>query len=357
MIYYIAAIHLLLFSVFVANMVYLWRGRKQKAPDVLSRLSVLIPARNEEANLQRLLPSLLRQDYPDFEVIVYDDGSEDGTWEVIHQAQDDRLRAMRGSGPPPGWVGKVHALYQATREASGDVYLFLDADAEFLHPSALCHLAAYHSALPEDSVMTGLTRLLGGGKILVSLVQNAILTGLPWPLVRPLPFKSLGALNGQCWLIRSDLYHRYEPHEALKNEVLEDVRIGRYLKENGVVPVLRDLQQDVAIHMYRDLPDAWQGFRKNAYLILTGKPFGFVILALHFLLTYVLAPFIWPWFLLSIYLLKLATDLRSGFPRWITTLAPVSYVLAVVMQWDSAISHWTGRVAWKGRNVGPRPEA
>jgi cellulose synthase/poly-beta-1,6-N-acetylglucosamine synthase-like glycosyltransferase len=184
MIYYIAAIHLLLFSVFVANMVYLWRGRKQKAPDVLSRLSVLIPARNEEANLQRLLPSLLRQDYPDFEVIVYDDGSEDGTWEVIHQAQDDRLRAMRGSGPPPGWVGKVHALYQATREASGDVYLFLDADAEFLHPSALCHLAAYHSALPEDSVMTGLTRLLGGGKILVSLVQNAILTGLPWPLVQ-----------------------------------------------------------------------------------------------------------------------------------------------------------------------------
>ena len=352
MILYLAAIHLLLFSIFVANMVYLWRGRKQEVPDIYPRLSVLIPARNEEANLKRLLPSLRSQDYPDFEVVIYDDCSEDGTWDVIQQTHDDRFKALRGSGPPPGWVGKVHALYQATREATGDLYLFLDADAELLHPAALRNLVAYYNALPQHSVMTGLTRLLGGGRLLVSLVPNAILTALPWPLVRPLSLPSLGALNGQCWLIRAELYHRHEPHEALKNEVLEDVRIGRYLKGLGVVPVLRDLQGDVAIHMYRDLADAWQGFRKNAYLIMSGRPIIFVMLAVHFLLTYLLAPVFSLWFLLSLYLLKLATDLRTGFPWWISALAPVSYLLAVVLQWDSAISHWTGRVAWKGRPVG-----
>lgn len=354
MIIYLAAIHLLLFSIFVANLLYLWRGRKQEKPEVYPHLSVLIPARNEEANLQRLLPSLLQQDYPGFEVIIYDDGSEDGTWEVIQQANDDRIKALRGAGPPPGWVGKVHALYQATRKASGNLYVFLDADAELLHPTALRRLATYHHALPAHSVMTGLTRLRGGGRLLVSLVQNAILTGLPWPLVRRLPFPSLGALNGQCWMIRADLYHRHEPHAALKDEVLEDVRIGRYLKGLGVIPVLRDLQEDVAIHMYRDLGDAWQGFRKNAYLIMSGRPVVFIVLAIHFLLTYVLAPVFSWWFLGSIYLLKLATDLRTGFPLWISALAPLSYCLAVVMQWDSAISHWTGRVAWKGRQVGQK---
>jgi len=106
--------------------------------------------------------------------------------------------------------------------------------------------------------------------------------------------------------------------------------------------------------MYRDLADAWQGFRKNAYLIMSGRPVVFVVLAVHFLLTYLLAPIFSLWFLLSIYLLKLATDLRTGFPVWISALAPVSYLIAVVMQWDSAISHWTGRVAWKGRQVGQK---
>ncbi len=89
--------------------------------------------------------------------------------------------------------------------------------------------------------------------------------------------------------------------------MLEDVRIGRYLKGLGVVPVLRDLQQDVAIHMYRDLADAWQGFRKNAYLIMSGRPVGFVFLALFFLLTYVLAPVFSLWFL--------------GSPNWQPTCA------------------------------------
>ncbi len=351
MVLYLALVHAGLLLILAGNYVYLRRRRARVVPAAYPPVSILIPARNEEDNLRRLLPSLLQQDYPDFEVIVYDDGSEDGTWQVLRAADDARLKALRGAGPPPGWVGKVHALYQAAQHAAGTLFLFLDADAELLDAGALRRLVERHAALPEASVMTGLVRLRGGGDLLVSLVPNAILAALPWPLVRPLPLRSLGALNGQCWMIDAAAYRRFAPHEHLKNEVLEDVRIGRYLKGEGVVPVLCDLQREVAVYMYPDYRAAWRGFRKNAYLILGGRPLLFALLCANFILTYVLAPLFWPGFLGSIYLLKGATDRLSGYPLWITLLAPVSFLLGTLLQIDSALSHWTGRVSWKGRRV------
>lgn len=351
-------VHLGLWTTLLANLGYLWRGARRTGARAETSahgpaLSVLIPARNEARNLRRLLPSLLRQDHPSFEVVVYDDGSEDGTWGVLQgAAHDDRLQVLRGDGPPPGWVGKVHALYQATREARGRRYLFLDADARLDHPAALRRVEARFDALPPRSVLTALPRLRGGAKLLVSLVPNAILTGLPWPLVRPLRTGLLGALNGQCWMIEADAYHRHEPHRHHSSEVLEDVQIGRYLKRKGLTPVLCDLQDNVSVFMYDDLPSAWRGFRKNAYLILGGHPAPFALLFPLFALTFVLAPAFDRRLALSILGLKAATDRRTGFPWWVTAATPLSYVLAVALQLDSAVAHWTGRVDWKGRRVG-----
>lgn len=352
----IACLHGLLLLTVLANVIYLERRRQRVSPDVPPRVSVLIPARNEEENLQRLLPSLLAQDYPDFEVIVYDDGSDDGTWNVLQRTlQQDaggRLQALRGNGPPPGWVGKVHALYQATRSAGGDLYLFLDADAELADRGALGRLVERFAALPPDSILTGLTRLTGGGQLLVSLVPNTILLGLPWPLVRRLPLPGLGALNGQCWMLPAATYHKYEPHEHLPNEILEDVQIGRYLKSRGLAPELIDVQGEVIIHMYRDFQDAWQGFRKNAYLLMGGTPIRFVLFFVYYALAVVIAPFIDVWFLASIYVLKRLSDRLAGFPFTISLLAPVSFALGSMLQLHSAVSHWTGQVRWKGRTVG-----
>jgi glycosyltransferase involved in cell wall biosynthesis len=345
-------IHLGLWGVVIGNVWYVRRHRQRAAIDDFPLLTVLVPARNEADNLQRLLPSLLEQDHPAFEVIVYDDGSDDATWDILQTADDPRLKALRGDGPPPGWVGKVHALYQASRHATGDRYLFLDADAALNDAGALRRLAERFAALPPDAVLTGLTRLRGQGGLLVSLVPNAILVGLPWPLVQRVRSHQLSALNGQCWMIDAEDYHRHEPHQALPNEVLEDVMIGRYLKREGLLPVLVDVQREVSIHMYDSVRSAWRGFRKNAYLILGGAPLPFVALFLYFMAIFVIAPWLSPWLLASVYGLKATTDRLSGFPWWITLLAPLSYVLGNILQLDSAISHWTRRVEWKGRRVG-----
>lgn len=353
---FLTLLHAGLLVLIGANWWYLRLAKRASLANTrVPRLSVLIPARNEEDNLKRLLPSLAAQDYPDLEVIVYDDASEDRTWEVIQHYGDGRVRGVRGTGPPEGWMGKPHALYQATRQATGERYLFLDADAELLQTDALRRLMALHEGMPQPGVMTGLPRLKGSGKLLVSLVPNAILVGLPWPLVRYIPLPALGAVNGQCWMLAAEPYHRLEPHREAKGEILEDVMIGRYLKRNGVVPYLRDVQSELAVYMYRSFGDAWRGFRKNAYLILGGAPASFALMFAIFGLTFVVTPLFGWWLLLSIYAFKVATDRISGFSWTLSILAPLSYTLGWVLQLDSAVSHWLHRVSWKGRRVEQRP--
>lgn len=353
MVIFLAIVHAALLLTLLGNAFYLRRTRRRASPSAYPLVSVLIPARNEAANLRRLLPSLQAQDYPAFEVLLYDDESEDETWSVIQATEDARIRGVKSPGPPPpGWIGKVHALYQVTKYARGRLYCFLDADSELLDAGALRRIIERYLALPDAAVLTGMTLLRGGGQMLVSLVPNALLTGLPWPLVHRFRIRSLGALNGQFWMIDADTYRRLDPFLHVKNEVLEDVQLGRYFKTQGLTPYLCDLTRELAVYMYRDYVDAWRGFRKNAYLILGGQPLSFVLLFVLFLLTYVLAPFFWPWFLLSIYVLKIATDRLSRFPLWISLLAPISYLLSPFLQLDSAFNHWTGRVSWKGRRVG-----
>ena len=346
----LAIVHLGTWGILLANLAYLRRTPSPQSEANPPSLSVCIPARNEAQNLRRLLPSLLRQRYPELEIHVWDDGSEDETWAVLQSIDDDRLHAHRGTGPPDGWMGKVHALHECTRRATGASYLFLDADAELTDADALRRMIARHEA-STGRVTSGLPRLRGGGQLLVSLVPHALLTGLPWPLVHRTSLPALSALNGQCWMIDADLYHTYEPHRAVKGDILEDVAIGRYLKRNGHPPSLLDVQEEVTVYMYDRFGAAWRGFRKNAYLLLGGRPATFAAMWTGFLMIWVVAPLLSTWFLASLYGLKALTDWVNGVSPVITLCAPISFVLGIALQLDSALHHWGRRVEWKGRTV------
>ncbi len=338
--------------VLVTNLIYLRRDRSMVGQLELPSVSVLVPARNEAHNLPALLESLLAQDYPAFDVHVYDDGSEDATWEVLVSVDDHRLRRKRGRGPPMGWVGKVHALYQLTRRARGDVYLFLDSDARLEDPGALERLVRRFLALPDPAVLTGLPHLTGGGAALVSLIPFTLLTQLPLPLVRRTRAPTLSAINGQCWMIRRSVYEAHEPHAAHQSEVLEDVTIGRFLKKRGVIPYVENIQTEVGVRMYTSFGEAWRGFRKNAYLIMGGTVPAFIGSHAVFVAIFCVAPFVSPWFLAALFALKAVSDRWSRFGILVTVVAPISFVLAALLQLDSAVSHWTNRVRWKERPVG-----
>ncbi|MBO6576163.1 MAG: glycosyltransferase [Rhodothermales bacterium] len=350
-----AVVHAMQWITLLMNLGYLRRWRPEAHTSGLpsGKLSVLIPAYNEAHNLRTLIPSLLKQDHAHVEFILVDDGSTDETQEVLAGFDDHRLTVLRTQGPPEGWVGKVHALYQATRKATGTHYLFLDADLTLLREDTLSRIDRVFAETPAR-VLTGLPNLKGGGLLLVSLVASAVLNGLPWPIARMTRRRSLGALNGQCWMVDAETYHKHELHASHRSEILEDVRIGRFLIGSGRPPTLVDLRRDLSVTMYRTLPEAWVGFRKNAYLIVGGTPLAFAALFGVFGFAFSVAPFLSGGLLLSLYALKATTDRFMGMPLWVTALAPVSYLMSSAMQLDSAWHHLTGKVRWKGRLVSPQ---
>jgi|Marorgknorr_s2lv_3_1036020.scaffolds.fasta_scaffold05313_3 cellulose synthase/poly-beta-1,6-N-acetylglucosamine synthase-like glycosyltransferase len=336
-----------------ANLIMFRRTRPStsEGADPLPFVSVLVPARNEEATIGRLLSSFQQQDHPHAELIVYDDLSEDSTWQIITSHQDDRIRGIEGGPLPDGWVGKVNGCYQLSLAARGEVFLFLDADTEFLGQGALRQMCERYAARPPATILTGVPLLRGKGQLIVSMVGTMILAGMPWWLGKRVPFALMSGVNGQCWMIDRAVYRDLEPHIEVKDQVLEDIMIGRYLHRKGLMPLLDDTRSDLAVYMYSSFGDAWRGFRKNTAMIL-GPSTVISLLSLSvYTFIFIVAPIFFPWLLLSMYAIKLVTDRTSELPWTTTALAPVSFLLAIVISLDSIVTRALGRNEWKGRRV------
>ena len=357
----VLVLHAGVLGILGVNLWSLRRGRPTLGVAAPTSVSVLVPARNEEANLGVLLPSLLGQRGVPFEVVVVDDASDDGTWAVLGAHGDPRLVAVRSGGPPPGWVGKTHALHTAAARATGQVFVFLDADAALRDPEALGRLVGrWQRQGGPGTALTGLPRYLdrGATALLTGLVPFAVLAGLPIPLVHRTANPAVSALNGQVWAIGADDYRRLAPHEAHAAEVLEDVMIGRFLKRCGLRLHFADLQGEVAVRMYRSFGEAWRGFRKNAYLLGGGTPARLALFFAVYALVWVSPSVLWllgpaglaP--LATLVLAKGLVDRSQGFPLWTTLCAPLALALGAALQIDSAVAHARGRVTWKGRSVG-----
>ena len=348
----LGVLHAGMWATLVANRIVLKRTARRVRPTRRPKLSVIVPARNEEAHLPRLLASLWAQDYPDFEVVVYDDGSSDATPNLLAQDPDPRLVRLRGEGPPPGWVGKCHALYRATRHATGEAFLFLDADVELRHPGALRALAERFAALPAPAILTGFPYYGdSGGLLLVPLVVDSMLIGLPWALVPTVPVRNLAALNGQVWMIRAADYYAHEPHLRHRDEVLEDVEIGRTMKAEGVPPYLAALHRDLSVRMYASTAEAWRGFSKNAYLLFGGTPGRFAATWAFYNASFVVSPLVSPWAMASVVGLKLVADTSAGLSPLLALGAWPSYAAGSAVALASARAFRRGTVTWKGRNV------
>lgn len=234
-------------------------------------LSIVVPARNEERAIEAALGTLLAQDYPAFEVVVVDDRSTDRTREILVRfAADPRLVVVDGAEPPPGWLGKPHALFQGARVAKGDLLLFVDADVLYA-PDAAARAVTFLAARHADFVAL-LPRIEVKGfweSVLMPNLECAVFFG-PAFLVTPRRPRWFAAGGGAGNLVRRSVYEAVGGHEALRASVVDDVRLATEVKSAGY-PTEMVLADDlVAVRMYRGFREVWDGFTKNVAYVLNG---------------------------------------------------------------------------------------
>ena len=240
------------------------------------RVSIVVPARNEAANIERCLRSLAAQSHRACEIIVVDDRSSDATWQIIERfaRSEPRVRAVAGEPLPEGWVGKPWALHQGAALARAEWLLFTDADTCHF-PWALGSALRLAAARGVDALSIGtyqelhtfweraaLPSILG-----MVLFASGTFTELNDPRK---PERALA--NGQYILIRRAAYDALGGHERLRAQIAEDLEFARLLKRDGRFRLLLASGEDlVSVRMYRSLRGIWEGFTKNVYLGASGN--------------------------------------------------------------------------------------
>jgi chlorobactene glucosyltransferase len=232
-------------------------------------VSVVIPARNEAANIERCLRSVFCQDHPSLEVVVVDDNSTDATPAILARlaAQEPRLTVVAGAPLPPGWTGKNFALSQAAALVRGDWLLFLDADT-WLEPSAV-RAAVAHAAARRLGLLSLIPRQELGSfweRVIQPFVMLVIALLLPLRAIEDPRRPQIAYANGQFLLVRRAAYEKVGGHAALRDAVVEDSALARAVKAAGYTVQLADGRGLVHIRMYRSLREIWEGWSKNSFL-------------------------------------------------------------------------------------------
>jgi chlorobactene glucosyltransferase len=237
-------------------------------------ISVCVPARNEERNIRACVEAILAQDYPNFEVIVLDDRSTDGTSSILADisSREPRLRPIDGSDLPEGWAGKPHALHQASAAARGEWLCFIDADT-FVMCEALsaCYAKAIETNADMFTIMT--FQIMGSfwEKGVMPLIMTALSVGFSPRKVND-PERKDAIANGQFILIKRVVYDAIGGHEGVKDQIVEDKAIAEQVKWNGYRLVVANGYAVARTRMYTSLPEMWEGWTKNIYLGLRDQP-------------------------------------------------------------------------------------
>jgi glycosyltransferase involved in cell wall biosynthesis len=255
---------------------------RRTTPSVESnQISILIPARNEIENLPETLPRVLAQGV---EVIVLDDESTDGTTALLEtlKAQYPHLKVIPGKPLPTGWSGKNWACHQLSQVATGDIFIFTDADV-FWEEETLESLLAFRSANNAGFVSIWPRQLTCSWLevVTIPLIDQILLSALPYWGVKYLPFAQFSAGNGQLMLWMKRAYHAVGGHEAFRSEVLEDVRMGQRAKKMRLKIALALGGNVISTRMYRKDADIIKGFSKNIVAATGNKPLLILALLLY----------------------------------------------------------------------------
>jgi chlorobactene glucosyltransferase len=259
------------------------------ASEYLPSVSIVVPARNEERNIKDCVASLLAQDYPNYQVIVVDDGSTDQTTQILDAIRRSHpngrlLTVLRASGLPPGWAGKPHALHLGASSSTGAWLLFTDADTRHA-PGALRYAIQRARRDGADLLSLATTQDLPDfwGRVLMPMAFMGIAMMYPPRRVND-PGSSVAIANGQYMLIRRLMYSKGGGYDCdrLRATIVDDRDLAREVKRAGGRLEVVDGRGLVRTRMYRNLREHWDGWTKNAYVGSRGGPpfYGLMLVGL-----------------------------------------------------------------------------
>ena len=340
------------------------RPEWDRKPPGNPRVSIIVPARNEADDIAATLTRLLALDYDNYEVIAVDDRSNDRTGEIMEQiaatAPPGRLKVMRVSNLPAGWMGKPHAMWAAGNQASGEWLLFTDADVQF-KPGALRRALAYAESEPADHLVLFPRMIMKapGEKMMIAFFQTLFVFGhRPWKVADPKTKDHIGV--GAFNLVRRGVYEALGTYAALRFEVLDDMKLGKVVKNagygqrnvfgadlisirwaKGAMGVVNNLTKNFFALMSFQWPRALASCFALAFLNL--MPFAGILLAHGWArLGYAVALF-------SMFSIYVGMSTQSDVPPYYFLLHPVSSVLFVyILLRSTFLTLARGGIVWRG---------
>lgn len=271
-----------MFTVFIA--IFLWEFLKsikhnEELPVVKNiqgdaqPVSIVVPMRNEERNARRCIESLVSQNYPNFEVIVVDDKSEDGTLSILKElaSKYSNLKVIEGAPTPPGWVGKNHAIWQGVEQVRGEWLLFVDADT-ISEPGMLASAMKYVEVGKIDmfSISTFHIMTTFWERVIQPVIISSIYYAFPQDEVND-PESKKASASGQFILIKHSVYKAVGGHSAIRDRIVEDFALANLVKGSGYrLRIIRGTRI-IKTRMYTNFGEIWEGWTKNLFFGLGRK--------------------------------------------------------------------------------------
>jgi chlorobactene glucosyltransferase len=290
-------------------------------------VSVIVPARNEQDNIERCLRSLLVQNYPHFEVIVVNDNSTDNTLEIVREVKSretgqredgslhmDRLKIITVAEKPEKWTGKAWASEQGYSHSTGDILLFTDADTNYMHKDTIYETVSYMQKENLD-VLTGVGFIElrdFWSKITMPLWNHfSILLGANTGAMNN-PKSKAAYLVGGFFLIHKKVLEEIGTFRSVQNAIHEDAELGLLLNNTGYTIKIARIDNGVSALWSRDLQTLWYGIKRTIVPMNKWQIFASLITVFFMaLLPFLLLPFN----------LLLAIDVSSGQLSWISDIS------------------------------------
>lgn len=332
-------------------------------------LSIVIPARNEERDLEECVMSFIEQDYPHFEIIIVDDASTDRTGSIADSlaSRFNNVKVIHLKEFPAGWKGKPYALHRGSLEAKGEYILFSDADmihkkhsVRTMMSDAIMHNIVFYSALPEF-IWKGFFESIFAPAMTVGFAKYSSTS------IENLESKKCAAVGG-IMIVKRNIYEQLGGHEAIKDSIIDDIDFACHFKKNGHPAYFRFAPNLMKVRMFKGNRDLIRGFAKNLMFAFSSSPY--IVFPLILLGIFCFVPGIYSFIygitagstlLVILGIIHYAYVYLSFFLFWNFNKANILYMLlypltCIILPVSLLISFhnlvFRKSVVWRGRRIG-----